>query len=158
MTIRDFLPALSASFVMLALAACSDRSGDPGRERTDTVPQELAEFSEEDKRVASALYPSRNDTLTQAKTPYAQSILCRHGTDVLALRLGDAVGLTEPQRAAMEQARAYFAQQSSALGEAAGKSVEEINSDLEKVAEENVNESDSILIAISCLRKLQENG
>lgn len=156
----DFPSVFCATFVLFALTACSPDPSErePGLDHTAIAPQEAREFSEEDKRVASALSLSQGEAAMQAEGPYARALLCSHGIEVLAMRFGDGAGLSDHQREAMVQARAYFAQQLRAVGEDEGKTAREISADLEQTAQDNYNDGESIRTAASCLRRLQEGA
>lgn len=143
-----------AAFLMIALAACSS-----GRE-TMTAPNEepARAFSDEDRRVASALSISQDRAVTNADSPYSRALLCRNGMETLAERFQDAAGLSEQQREGIEQARAYFDERLRLLGESEGKSASDISEDVQQTAEDNFDTAENARIAIACLQRLQQGG
>ena len=140
-----------AILVVSSLTACSSRE-----ESSPPSSEQPREFSAEDKRAARALSISNNPAVMNAESPYARALLCRNGIGALAEQFEKARGLSDEQRQAMEQARAYFDEQLRVLGQREGKSESDVSSDLEKVAQENVDTAENARIANACLRRLLE--
>lgn len=114
-------------------------------------------FSEEDKRAARALSISNNQAVIDATSPYARALLCSNAIETLAERFQGARGpMMDEQRQAMEQARAYFREQLSALAEREGKSDAELTNDMDETREQHADPAENAQIAIACLRRLQE--
>lgn len=150
---RDFKFALFAVLALTTLAGCS--SADKG----DADPKpEARQFSEEDKRVARALSVSQVQSISDAEGPYARALLCANGMDALAERFQDFRGLGEQQRSAIEQAREYFGQQLREAGASEGKSANDIESDLQKTAQDNIDPAENARTAMACLQRLQQAG
>lgn len=143
-----------AWFAILAassLTGCS--SSEESSARSSEQPRE---FSAEDKRAARALSISNNPAVINAESAYARALLCRNGIGALADQFEKARGLSDEQRQAVERARAHFDEQLRALGHREGKSESDMRSDLETVAQENVDAAENARIANACLRRLLE--
>lgn len=145
---------IGAALITMALAACSS----DGETMTGPNEEPAREFSDADRRVASALSISQNRAVTNADSPYSRALLCRNGMEALAERFQEAGGLSEQQRQGIEQARTYFDGQLRLLGESEGKSASDISADVQQTAEDNFDTAENARIAIACLRQLQEGG
>lgn len=135
------------------LASCS-----PGADVAERPSDEVRAFSEEDKRVASALSVSNRQEILNSESPYARALLCGHAMNALAGTFLEARGLSGEQRQAMVQAQAYFDEQLRVLAQREGKSASDLSEDLEKMAEERADRGESAQIAVACLRDLQRNN
>ena len=146
---------LCGAFLMLATVSCSQKASDspPSLESDYPGTSLQQEFSEEDKRVASALALDGKMAGLKRERPYEQALLCNHGLEVLGERT-EGMGLSEAQRNAIATAQAHFLRQAEKLGIAEGRGTEEIVDDRRKIAAESFDDGKSVRYAMQCLENL----
>lgn len=143
------LPFLAPT-IALSLAGCD--SAEP------SLPGEPAAASQavdaEDMRAARSLSIGNVRALDDSVGPYIQALRCRIALDAINEHFGGSGRFSDELKQGVSEAQAIYERQLARLGAQAGKSSEEIQSDLSEQAERIPALSTRSQILIGCLSRL----
>lgn len=142
----------SLAAVAILLSACSDNE----LEAEPLAREGLTEFGEEEKKAARVLSISNTDQMASAGTPYSKALLCRHGIAEVAKLVRSSPAVNREQQEGLRQAETLYDQRLRDLAAADGKSLEDIQQDLEQTAMDNQEQTTNARVAVGCLEQLQE--
>lgn len=153
MTSISFKSLLTGIVSLALLAACSDHKAPSEK----TMPFTAArEYSEQDKIAARALSISNNSGFEAADTPYAQALLCSNAISSTGSKLRQTGGLSQDILRGIDQAKANYDRRVRTFASEAGKSTDDIESDLRQTAKNNPDAGANARVTMACIQQLQE--
>lgn len=146
----------TAAFMVFATVGCAasespraQRSGDASR------PNAIRITTEKDKQIARLLSVGGDPALADRTDPYDFAIRCGLGLDAFIEEVNSRALLSEPQRRALADVRASYAQEAARLGAGQGKNAAAQEARAREVAASLSGRNQLVQIAIACLRARQ---